>query len=116
MSPQSNKGEKAFLAGTALSRAVRVKLSSGTVIVTGAGEEGIGVTLGSADSGDHVTVGLDHETREVTASGAITAGGNLYAAASGAMSHTISGRRLAVALEAASSGALFEAMVSCVTS
>jgi len=108
--PQSNNGRKGFVAGTALSRGVRVKISSDTVIVSGAGEEGIGTTTESSAISDFVNVRLDSHSVEATASGAITQGANCYGAAAGAVSATLNGRRQGIALEAAADGALFEMM------
>ena len=114
--PQSNDGRKAFEAGTALARAVRVKLSSATVIVSGAGEKAIGATTESKGSGENVNVRMDHHSIEVTASGSIAENQNCYNAAAGAVSGTISGPRVGIALEAASDGEIFEMMVACVNS
>lgn len=110
MSPQSNDGRKAFTAGAALNRAVRVQFSGGNVIVATAGVEGIGTTLESQNSGESVNVRLDNHSVEVTASGAIAQGGNCYGAAAGAVSATISGRRVGIALEAGTDGNIFEMM------
>jgi len=52
----------------------------------------------------------------MAASGAISENSNLYAAANGFVSTTVSGRRQAIALESAADGALFEAMPIGVTS
>lgn len=114
--PQSNDGRKGFLAGAALSRAIRVKLSSGEVVAAGAGEEGIGVTTESCDDAEHVNVRMDGHSIEVTASGSIAENQNCYAAASGAVSGTINGRRIGKALEAASDTEIFEMMVIGVNS
>lgn len=114
----SNKGTKAFVAGEDLARARRVKISSATVVYADAGEEAIGTTTKTVDSGSAAPVKLDAAggSVEVTASGAISEGGNLYAAADGKMSATISGRRQGIALEAASDGGVFEMMPTGVNS
>jgi len=114
--PQSNDGRKAFEAGAALNRGVRVKLSSATVIAAGAGEKSIGVTTEAQNSGEFVNVRLDNHSIEVTASGTIAENGNCYNAASGAVSATISGPRVGIALESATDGELFEMMVAGVNS
>lgn len=116
MSPQRNAGEKAFVAGEALTRGKRVKISSNTVVFADAGEEGIGTTTHKVDSGDHVNVHLDRPSIEVEASGAIAQGGDCYAAADGDVSATISGRRQGIALEAGTDGNLFEMMPAGVNS
>ena len=113
---QSNDGIKAFTAGAALSRGDRVKFSGNNVVVAGAGEEALGTTRNSADSGDTVAVILDHRSVEVTASGAISKGADCYGAADGAVSATISGRRQGIALEAGTDGNLFEMMLAGVNS
>lgn len=114
--PQSNDGRKAFEAGEALARAVRVKLSSATVVAAGAGEKAIGTTTEAKASGDFINVRLDHWSVEATASGSIAENADCYNAASGAVSATISGPRVGIALEAASTGEIFEMMVACVNS
>jgi len=114
--PQSNDGRKAFEAGEALSRAVRVKLSSGTVVAAGAGEKAIGTTTESKGSGEFVNVRLDNHSVEATASGSIAENADCYNAASGAVADTISGPRVGIALEAASDAEIFEMMVVGVNS
>lgn len=115
--PQSNDGIKGYVAAAALTRGQRVKLSSGQAAVAGAGEEGIGTARQSCDSGSHASILLDHPTREMIAAGAISAGANVYAAATGRVSATISGRRQGIALEAATTaGDYLEVMVAGVNS
>lgn len=115
--PQSNDGRKTFLAGEALARGVRVKMSAAeTVVACGAGEKGIGFTMESAAINTFVTIRLDHWSVEALASGSITWNNDCYAAASGDVSATISGPRVGIALESASDTELFEMMVACVNS
>ena len=110
--PQSNlDGIKAFTATSAITRGRRVKLSSGEVVVTAAGEEGIGTTRNSADAGTSVSVVLDGRSIEMVATASITAGGNIFAAAAGGVSSTVNGKRIGIALEAASSADLLEVLV-----
>jgi len=59
---------------------------------------------------------MDSHSIEVTASGAITENANCYNAAAGAVSATISGPRVGIALEAAINGELLEMMVAGVNS
>ena len=116
--PQMNRdGSKGFVTSEAISRAQRVKLAAaGTVSKAGAGEEGIGTAYDSAASGGVVTVELDRKSVEAIASGAITAANPCYAAASGAVSATVNGRRIGVALETVADGNKFEMMLAGVTS
>jgi len=107
---------KGYVTSEAITRGDRITLSSGNAAVAGAGEEGIGTARNSADSGDTCTVILDHRSVEVVASGTIAAGGDCYAAASGAVSATISGRRIGIALEAGTDTNYFEMMLAGVNS
>jgi len=116
MSPQSNDGRKGFEAGADLDRGVRVKLSSGTVVAAGSGEEGIGNTTESCNDGDFVDVRLDGHTVEAIASGTINENADCYPAADGAVSATIAGRRVGKCIEAAADTELFEMMVIGVNS
>jgi len=112
--PQMNRdGCKGFVTSEAIARALRVKLAAaGTVSLAGAGEEGIGTAYDAAASGGNVTVELDHKSVEATASGAITAANPCYAAASGKVSATVSGRRIGIALESVTDGNKFEMMLA----
>jgi len=97
----------------ALARGIRVKLAAaGTVSAAGAGEEGIGTSYDAAASGGNITVELDHKSVEATASGAITAANPCYGAASGAVSATVNGRRIGIALETVADGNKFEMMIA----
>lgn len=112
--PQANReGFRGFTTSEAIGRTLRVKLAAaGTVSKAGAGQEGIGTAYDSAVSGDPLTVALDHPSREVTASGAITAANPCYAAAAGVVSATVSGRRIGIALETVADGNKFEMMLA----
>lgn len=111
--PQANAGLKAFTTSEAIARALRVKLAAaGTISKAGAGEEGIGTSWNAGTSGGQCTVELDHKSVEATASGAITAANPCYPAASGAVSATVNGRRVGIALETVADGNLFEMMIA----
>ena len=113
MSQMNRDGCKGFVTSAALGRAIRVTLASaGTVSAAGAGVEGIGTSYDAAASGDPITVVLDHKSVEATASGAITAANPCYAAASGAVSATVNGRRIGIALETVADGNKFEMMLA----
>lgn len=96
-----------FPASGALVYGRHVKInSSGQVTYAGAGEDGIGITMGaSAAAGDMVPVKLwtASGTFQVTMSGAAaTPGTAIYSAASGKFSTSASGTSRLVQLEAAS--------------
>ncbi len=111
--PQKNAGQKGFATSEAISRAVRVKLAAAkTVSAAGAGEEGIGTSIDAVASGGQCSVELDHKSVEATASGAITCGNPCYPAASGAVSATVNGRRVGIALESVTDGNKFEMMIA----
>lgn len=103
MATQVDGNVKSFTAGAALNPFLRVKLSSGTVVVAGAGEEYIGVTQQEAASGAQVSVKLrsGSGTVKVTAAGAFSAGADLYGAAGGKVDDTVSGSIQFMALDAA---------------
>jgi len=113
MSQMNRDGCKGFVTSAAITRGQRVTLAAaGTVSAAGAGVEGIGTAYDAAASGGNVTVELDHKSVEVIASGAITAANPCYAAASGAVSATVSGRRIGIALESVTDGNKFEMMLA----
>jgi len=107
---QSNEGRKALTLGEDLNINQRVKFSGGNVVATGAGEEGFGFMTESGSSGEVRNVRLDNHTVVALASGSVSQGDNLYGAASGALATTISGRRQAIAMEAATDGQEMEVM------
>ena len=98
---QKNNGVRSFISTAAIVRGVRVKLSSGEVVVTGAGEEGIGVTVHGADAGAPVAVELDGHTVEAVAAEAIASGADVYPAASGKVGATPAGVREGIAITSA---------------
>ena len=98
---QRNAGLKSFISTVAILRALRVKLVSGEVVVTGAGEEGIGSTTHGAAAKAPVAVQLDGHTEELVSAGAVVAGANVYSAADGKVDDAVSGLRLGIALQAA---------------
>ncbi|HUS38920.1 MAG TPA: hypothetical protein VMX74_05695 [Pirellulales bacterium] len=111
--PQRNAGTKAFNTSAAIARGIRVTLAAaGTVSAAGAGVEGIGTSRAAAASGEALSVYLDNKSVEATASGAITAGNDCFPAASGAVSATVAGRRVGIALETVATGNLFEMMIA----
>jgi hypothetical protein len=84
-----NERSKTFLAGAALSRLQRVvpQFNSGTnkleIVLSGADTKGIGVVERDVAIGDQVAVKLFHDTFEVRAGGAVTAGSEVGPATSG---------------------------------
>jgi len=110
MATANDNGFLTIQAHEALGKHIRVKLSSGKAAIAGAGQESIGTTVQSVASGGQATVKLDTApgTHIVTAAGTITSGTNLYQAASGQVSGTISGRRIGIALTAGSAAARME--------
>jgi hypothetical protein len=113
MSQMNRDASKGFVTSEAIGRAIRVKLeSAGTVAIAGAGVEGIGTSYDAAASGGNITVELDHKSVEATASGAITIANPCYAAASGKVSATVSGRRIGIALASVTDGNKFEMMLA----
>ena len=98
----------------ALSRGIRVKLSGGYLAAAGIGEDCIGVMEKPTFAADPVgavrpITGVD--TLCMVAAGAITQYAEVYEAASGKISATVTGKRLGIALEAASGdGSLIEVL------
>lgn len=120
-----NAGYKAFVAGTDLAVARRVKIVSGTtttppqVEYAGAGEQHIGVTQQSCAAGAYIPVRLRTVagTEEVEAAGAFAVGAVLYGAADGKIDDTAAGSAIAQAIEAAgSAGAIVEVLEYAVLS
>jgi len=94
-----------FLAGEALEIYRRVKLStsSGTTVeYADEGDFALGVTTQQAGSGAPVSVKdvKDPGSQIMVASGAISAGANVYGADDGKISATVSGIPIGIALEA----------------
>jgi hypothetical protein len=108
-----NAGYRAFIAGTELAVARRVKIAAAsattppTVVYAGAGEQHIGVTGHWAPSGTQVAVRLRTVSGsvEIEAAGAFVSGALLYGAANGTVDDVALGSALAQAIEAAGSAA-----------
>jgi hypothetical protein len=86
MSQYVDTNTKAFTAGAAIDQYLRVKISSGVLVVATAADQALGtMEVESFASGDVVSVRLSSAagSRKMVASGAITAGNLVYAAASG---------------------------------
>jgi len=107
-----NEGIRTFVAAAAITRGQRVKLdtTAGQVAVAGAGEIGIGFAARDTASGDAVPVRLDAPTSVAIASGSVSIGATVYAAASGAVSTTAAGNQVGVAITAGTDGNEFEVM------
>ncbi|MEN6424021.1 MAG: capsid cement protein [Phycisphaerales bacterium] len=82
--------KRTFTAGADLAAHRRVKLSGTSVVYAGDEEDAIGVTEFAALLGEDITVRLINTggTFEVTAAGAIAAGGAVYPAADGKVEAT----------------------------
>lgn len=104
-----NDGSKTFIAGEALIDKRRVKIESGTVtdppevVYADAGEQHIGIVIGSVADGEDVTISLKTKPGSVegVAAGAFARGATLYGAADGKIDDASSGSALGVAIEAA---------------
>jgi len=99
---------RSFITGaTALAAYVRVKLTAGLLVVAGAGESAIGVTVAPSAISAAATVRLfnGYGTAFMVASAAVTSGNPVYGTASGkiddAVASTNAGAPLGIALEAA---------------
>ena len=105
MSQQISAPTKAFPANGAIAKYLRVKLlSTGKIDVAGISDAEIGTIEEAAfAAGDMRAVRLRtaEGTRKMVASGAISAGANCFADASGKISATATGFHVGVALEAA---------------
>ena len=107
---QTHSGNMSFPSGAALAVNRRVKLSSGNLAYAGAGEAGIGVLLNAtfvdanfSTGFTHGTVALSSEggTQKMVAAGAISAGADVWSAASGKVNDVANGSYIGKALEAA---------------
>ena len=89
-------------AGGTVAEARRVTLSGATAVLAGAADEDLGVSLAAKVSGEQLAVNqtFDGEVGTYTASGAITAGADVYPDASGLVTATVQGKRLGKALNA----------------
>lgn len=99
---------KAFTAGAAIAKHLRVKLSSGKLAVAGVGASDEPVEIGTMEDAsfadlDVVSVRLRNAqgTVKMVAAEAISAGVVVYGAASGKVADTSSGAQIGIALEAA---------------
>ena len=105
MSQQNDTGVKTFEAGAAIAIHTRVKIASGVLAAAGIADKDIGVTAAASfASGDKVPVILRSKqgTHKAIAAAAITAGAEVYTAASGKVSVSASTAYLrGIALEAA---------------
>ncbi|NOY81943.1 MAG: DUF2190 family protein [Kiritimatiellaeota bacterium] len=102
---QNDSGFRTYQVGVGgVTRFRRVKLSSGTIVHAGAGEDAIGIAQKTGSQGAFVTVKLFSApgTFTVEAAGAIASGADVYGAASGKVDDTAAGRPLGTALAAVS--------------
>lgn len=100
-----NSGIGTMIAGAALVAFRHVKPdSSGNAVYAGAGENGVGVTMQPAASGEAVPVKYWNSsgTFRVSMASSCSAGDALYSAASGQISTTSSGTTRLLAMEASS--------------
>lgn len=105
MNVRNDTGFRTFLVGTGgVGLLTRVKLSSGTIVTAGAGEDAIGIVLETKAAGAYAAVKLWSApgTFICASAGAITSGAAIYGAASGAIDDAVSGNKIGTALEAAS--------------
>lgn len=114
MSQYVDTNEKTFVAGAAIAKGLRVKLSAGKLAAAGIADDWIGTMVNASFAdGDVVAVRLRtaNGTTKFVAAGAVTAGARVYAAASGKVDDTISTELIGIALEAAGAdGDFFEVM------
>ena len=88
------EGPRQFLAGEAIANKRLVKLSGSSIIYADAGDDFIGVSEYAISNAEYGAVRLKNAegTFEVTASGAITAGVDIFAADDGKVSMTPGGK------------------------
>lgn len=112
---------KTFIATSAIEPNRRVKLSTATttsppsVEYAGAGEYGVGISLGRAGAGDMVAVKLwnDNGTFQIEANGAIDEAASLYGTANGRVDDAGTGTVQFIALQAASgAGSVIECTIN----
>jgi hypothetical protein len=100
---------KTFVAGEALAANRRVKLSSGTVIYSDAGEDYIGVTQQAAASAAPVAVRLIGEgSLAIECAGAVTAYAAVYGANDGKIDDTVAGKCIGHIQETGADGKVCE--------
>lgn len=109
MADYVDPGYRTFVAGAAIGRHLRVKLTTGKLSLAGLGATDNLVELGTIEDaafadGDVRNVSLRNKqgTVKMVASAAITLGASVYGAANGKISSSSSGSPLGIALEAAS--------------
>lgn len=112
---QNDTGFRTFPVGaSALTQGQRVALASGLAVAAGnTNASGIGVATSDAAASGLVTVKLNTAsgTHEMKAGGTIAAGAAVYPAAAGAVSTTVAGNQIGIALESAVSGDIFEVLL-----
>ena len=103
-SSQVDTGTKSFTAGEDLAIFRLVKLTSGTLNYADAGEDSIGVTQNSADSGDQVSVKLWNSagTFKVESAGTIVTETAVYVANDAKVDDAVSGSIIGVSVETGS--------------
>lgn len=117
----NNEGNKTFLCGEDLAASRRVKIKSGTtttppeIVYADAGEDYIGVTLYSEESGNPISVKMFNSPGtfevEVNVDSAIGLGTALYGADDGKLSDAASGSVQAYALETGEDDAIIECLL-----
>ena len=122
MSQIHTEGQMSFPAGAALVAHRRVKIASGVLQYASTTDTAIGTLLNDtwADSNKSsgytdgtVQLSISESTRKMVASGAITAGTNVYGTTNGKITGTANGNVEGVALEAAASdGDVIEVMAA----
>lgn len=106
--------EKTFLAGEALESDRLVKLnSSGAIVYADAGDDWIGATTMAIPNAEYVAVRLRNKegTIELVAAGTISKAANVFGTADGKISATPNGKRIGIALAAATAGAVIEVLL-----
>lgn len=97
-------GTRTFIAGAAIARYARVKLSSGVLAAAGADDDDLGTLLtASTGSGEYRAVRLvnTNGTAQMIAASSISVGARVYAAAAGKVNDVANGRFIGLAMEAA---------------
>jgi len=99
----TNDYTRSFTAAEAISAWTRVGITTtaNSVYAAPANNTDVGVAQHDAASGDQVSVRLYKNTQLMMAAGAITAGSQVYAAASGKVSGSSTGTAIGAATEAA---------------
>lgn len=113
MTAHNRTGMLTFTSGAALARHLRVKLSSGNVVVAGDTDIELGTTRRTVESGKPVAVCARNKggTDIFTTTAAIVVGGIVEAAASGKVAPYETGLRIGVALTAAAANGDYVAVL-----